>query len=280
MPTQDQFEYSVPLWKTKTFPTEDALLRYRVAHGLIFAVLFAVLVILLHGIGQPYSARAFFSAGTAAGAALGGAVGLGGVLGFLFGIPARDRSQPMINKVETLAIRTGAGPQTVNDHLPPAAEKPAENKPSEDKAHTDAEQTAASAAAALQAQAVPAPKNVSAESGKAPATQSDASKDNTAKGATAYNPNASNLEQVADWVTKLLLGGGLTQMGRIPPKIWMWAHLVAQGMLPGESDERLLMSYQAFAAGVMVYGFIVGFFGGFLITKLQLGKAISNDPVN
>ncbi|HVG27774.1 MAG TPA: hypothetical protein VM865_09225 [Acidobacteriaceae bacterium] len=88
-------------------------------------------------------------------------------------------------------------------------------------------------------------------------------------------PAPSNLEQVADWVTKLLLGGGLTQMGRIPPKIWQWSHAVAMGTLGAAADERRIVAEQAFACGLMVYGFILGFFAGFLITKLQLGRAIA-----
>jgi hypothetical protein len=89
----------------------------------------------------------------------------------------------------------------------------------------------------------------------------------------AAETRSSNLEQVADWVTKLLLGGGLTQMQRIPPKIWKWAGLVAIGIV-GKSAAPDLEANQAFAAGLLVYGFVLGFFGGFLTTKLQLGQAV------
>ena len=40
-------------------------------------------------------------------------------------------------------------------------------------------------------------------------------------------------------------------------------------------NDRLILAQQAFAAGLLVYGFILGFFSGYLITKLQLGKAIA-----
>jgi hypothetical protein len=87
----------------------------------------------------------------------------------------------------------------------------------------------------------------------------------------------SNLEQVADWVTKLLLGGGLTQMQHIPPLVWRWAQIVAWGIVGGEtvSDQRM-RAEQAFGGGLLVYGFVLGFFAGFLITKLQLGKEIAD----
>jgi hypothetical protein len=90
-------------------------------------------------------------------------------------------------------------------------------------------------------------------------------------------PSVSNLEQVADWVTKLLLGGGLTQMQHIPPLVWQWSRVVAIGIIgPAGANEQTIQSHQSFAAGMLVYGFIVGFFSGFLITKLQLGKAIQD----
>jgi len=97
-----------------------------------------------------------------------------------------------------------------------------------------------------------------------------------AAGSTAYVPGVSNLEQVADWVTKLLLGGGLTQMQRIPPQIWKWSYIVATGIAPLSSLQRWLprsrRSQPAFSFTVS----FLGFFAGFLITKLQIGKAISD----
>lgn len=91
---------------------------------------------------------------------------------------------------------------------------------------------------------------------------------------TGGSKTISNLEQVADWVTKLLLGGGLTQIQHIPPKVWQWSRNVAIGIDGGSA--QLVAADQAFAAGLLVYGFVLGFFGGFLITKLQLGKAIQS----
>jgi hypothetical protein len=74
-------------------------------------------------------------------------------------------------------------------------------------------------------------------------------------------------------------------MQHIPPKIWQWSRVVAIGILGKQWDpsgkpcggcEQLILAEQAFACGLMVYGFVLGFFAGFLITKLQLGKAIAD----
>jgi hypothetical protein len=83
----------------------------------------------------------------------------------------------------------------------------------------------------------------------------------------------SNLEQVSDWVTKLLLGGGLTQMQQIPGMVWNMAGSVAIGIAP-EAKGADLQAQQAFAAGLLIYFFIDGFFSGYLITKLQFGRKI------
>ncbi len=65
-------------------------------------------------------------------------------------------------------------------------------------------------------------------------------------------------------------------MQRIPPKIWQWSHAVAMGVLGNTpATPPQIVAEQAFACGLMVYAFVLGFFGGFLITKLQLGRAIS-----
>jgi hypothetical protein len=83
----------------------------------------------------------------------------------------------------------------------------------------------------------------------------------------------SNLEQVSDWVTKLLLGGGLTQLQQIPTMVWNLAHSVAIGIDSTAKDANL-QAQQAFAAGLLIYFFITGFFSGYLITKLQFGRKI------
>ena len=86
----------------------------------------------------------------------------------------------------------------------------------------------------------------------------------------------SNLVQVSDWMTKLLLGGGLTQLQQIPKKIWELAGWVAIGIDPKNPDptSAAYQANQVFASGLLVYFFVLGFFGGYFITQLQFGKKI------
>jgi hypothetical protein len=233
-----------------TFPQDsERRLNIWTNIGLLISIVLGLIVAAAHG-GEV----------TVTIAAFGAALGTGGVLGFLFGVPGASQANISIGRVDTVAVGAGQGAKvtggTVNEPAPIA---PSPVRP----------QNPAPATVAV----VAAPNDVT------PAATAQSVTDPTlppSGGTGAPQTTAtSNLEQVADWVTKLLLGGGLTQMQRIPPKIWQWSRNVAIGITDGKATDAALQAQQAFAAGVLVYGFILGFFAGFLITKLQLGKRVA-----
>ena len=194
---------------------------------------------------------------TASVSAFAAALGLGGVLGFLFGVPG-PRPQGVSDTIENATVSTG-------------------------------DQSVVNVGTVVTPTTAPTPEGDSQSLKPPVSTVALSNGAQTPPGKTTSKPvtpaktksgfsqaPASNLEQVADWVTKLLLGGGLTQISNIPPKIWQWSHAVAIGILGTDSPAALVTATQSFAAGLMVYGFVLGFFAGFLITKIQLGKAISS----
>src|SRR5262245_24620262 len=75
----------------------------------------------------------------------------------------------------------------------------------------------------------------------------------------------TNLEQISDWLTKILVGVGLTQLRDIGPRMWGLAASVAVSM--GGSTPVSL--------GVIVNFSIWGFFVGYLLTRLFLATAFS-----
>lgn len=75
-----------------------------------------------------------------------------------------------------------------------------------------------------------------------------------------YRPNSS-LEQVCDWLTKILLGAGLTQLGNIAP-LAMYL-------------ETSLKISSAIAISVVIFSSAVGFLGGYLITIRYLAQLIA-----
>jgi len=77
----------------------------------------------------------------------------------------------------------------------------------------------------------------------------------------------TNLEQISDWLTKILVGVSLTQLTELPTKLWNAAELVAPIFAPLEEAE-------AIAATVIVSFAILGFFAGYLCTRLFLTIAL------
>jgi hypothetical protein len=93
-----------------------------------------------------------------------------------------------------------------------------------------------------------------AESGKSPAPNPS----------SPYRPNTS-LEQISDWLTKILVGVGLVQIKEIPGKFAGLAAYVGKGLGGGAQAE-------AFALALLVYFSVCGFVFGFLWARLYLPK--------
>jgi hypothetical protein len=87
----------------------------------------------------------------------------------------------------------------------------------------------------------------------------------------AYRANTS-LEQISDWLTKILVGVGLTQLTQLPAAIESYSsHLgAALGDLPGAS---------VFIGAASLYFMVNGFLLSYLWTRLTLGKAFSEADV-
>jgi CheY-like chemotaxis protein len=85
--------------------------------------------------------------------------------------------------------------------------------------------------------------------------------DFSAEASERYSSN-SNLEQISDWLTKLLVGAGLVELTNIPGAIGRAGDFLGGLMrLPGAA---------AFSVIALVYGSGVGFATGYLWTRLRL----------
>lgn len=76
-----------------------------------------------------------------------------------------------------------------------------------------------------------------------------------------YDPN-TNLEQISDWLTKILVGIGLTQMPNAARYLSKIVLYIQQSQK--ENDEKSLI------LNTIIYFLIVGFFGGYLWSRLIL----------
>ena len=89
-------------------------------------------------------------------------------------------------------------------------------------------------------------------------------------GATPQSPN-TNLDQLSDWLTKVLLGAGLVQLKTLPGQIARAGAYIANGLGPDQH-------YSRFAAALVVYFTVLGFFSGYLGTRVLYNKVFGPKP--
>jgi hypothetical protein len=86
-----------------------------------------------------------------------------------------------------------------------------------------------------------------------------------------YEDN-TNLEQISDWLCKILVGAGLTQLTAFPGVMKRYAIFFAPG-LGGFSHSPV------FAVGLLIFFTVCGFLVGYLWTRLHLGNALTDDDI-
>ena len=96
-----------------------------------------------------------------------------------------------------------------------------------------------------------------------PASETATSQDDRQR--ASYGAN-TNLEQISDWLTKILVGVGLTQIAQLPQALRKYADYAAVGLGGFQSSE-------IFALALLIYFAICGFLVGFLATRLKLPGA-------
>ena len=74
----------------------------------------------------------------------------------------------------------------------------------------------------------------------------------------------TNLEQISDWLTKVLVGVGLTQLAKLPIKLGLLASYIAAGYKDSANN--------VFALSMFLYFSALGFLTGYLLTRLALQK--------
>lgn len=80
----------------------------------------------------------------------------------------------------------------------------------------------------------------------------------------SYRQNVNtNLEQISDWLTKILVGVGLTQLREMPQRLMGLASYFQSG----------LNNNPAVALAVILNSMVFGFFAGYLLTRLFLASA-------
>jgi hypothetical protein len=96
--------------------------------------------------------------------------------------------------------------------------------------------------------------------------------DSADAGRSSYRPN-TNLEQISDWLTKILVGAGLTQINSIR----QWLSDLGASLAPGLGGRQ---EGSAFAIAILVSYAVDGFLIGYLWTRLHLAGAMQRADVD
>jgi hypothetical protein len=109
----------------------------------------------------------------------------------------------------------------------------------------------------------------SAQEANSPATVTTpgAAEEQTAYERGAYEVN-TNLEQISDWLTKILIGVGLIQLGNLAGPLGRLVNSIAAGF-GGRPIDRLMV------AGILVFFTVFGFLASYLLTRLLLRRAFT-----
>ena len=76
----------------------------------------------------------------------------------------------------------------------------------------------------------------------------------------------TNLEQISDWLTKIIVGLGLVNLYKIPDLLRDTSELIAEGM----ASPKNIHSATVFANALILYFPVLGFLAGYLITRIFL----------
>jgi hypothetical protein len=103
--------------------------------------------------------------------------------------------------------------------------------------------------------------------------QGDRTLPNPASGGTAYRQRVNtNLEEISDWLTKIIVGLGLYELKRIPAWVGELARVFASSFQRPDQEEGV------FGAAI-VFFLVCGFLLGYLVTRLYLQGALGRADI-
>ncbi|MCE3294911.1 MAG: hypothetical protein K0R65_625 [Crocinitomicaceae bacterium] len=98
----------------------------------------------------------------------------------------------------------------------------------------------------------------------------------SARGEVLHN---DNLVQISDWLTKIIVGVGLTQINKVPEFLDQLANYLGPSFAPGEYANHMQVS-KAIAICVVLYFLIVGFIACYLWTRFYFAGMLKESLVD
>jgi hypothetical protein len=89
-----------------------------------------------------------------------------------------------------------------------------------------------------------------------------------------FSPS-TNLAEISDWLTKLLLGAGLVSLSHLSGPVGELINDVAGGLHDSASDPSAIQAAKVIAGSVMIGAIVLGILGGYIVTSTWFQKKIS-----
>jgi hypothetical protein len=87
----------------------------------------------------------------------------------------------------------------------------------------------------------------------------------------ASGSESSPIEQISDWLTKIIVGLGLINLTKLPGMLYIWAGYVACSLDPCPAQcPSSHASLTSFALGIILYFCVLGLVSGYLLTQIFL----------
>ena len=86
----------------------------------------------------------------------------------------------------------------------------------------------------------------------------------------------TNLTQISDWLTKVIIGAGLVQLKEIPGFIVGVSKKMARGISVETLKPENLDSLTVLSGGIIVYFITWGFVSGYLVMRLVISELLSD----
>lgn len=88
---------------------------------------------------------------------------------------------------------------------------------------------------------------------------------------------STNLAEISDWLTKLLLGAGLVSLTRLGRPLSQLIDNVARGLGGGTASGGVTASAVVIAGTILITYVILGFLGGYLTTAFFYGRVLQRN---
>jgi hypothetical protein len=88
---------------------------------------------------------------------------------------------------------------------------------------------------------------------------------------------SSNLAEISDWLTKLLLGAGLVELTRLGQPLSKLIDNVARGLGGATASGRVTQSAVVVAGAILITYVVLGFLGGYLTTSFWYIRALRRE---